>query len=186
MSSMRDRIINFLGKGYKPSHVASIVGCTPAYVTQICKEPEVKDKIEALKEESSGKDEEASLTLKYAGVEHSILSAIENQLSYAELPALTRALEVIGNRQDKRHQRFNPTQPQQPGQGVHITMLNVTLPQHAAVGFQLSKEKEIIEMNGKELSPLSSDGVKSLFDGISGRNKITDTVSEATVIDTEF
>lgn len=183
--SQKDRIITFLGKGYKPSHVASIVGVTPAYITQLTKDEEVKAKIAALKEEVADTDEEEALTTKYAGMEHSILNAIESQLAFAELPALTRALEVVGNRQDKRHQRANPGQYQNPRMHATINMLNVTLPQHAALGFQLSKDKEIIAVNGKELSPLSSDGVKTLFDNMSGRNVITDTASEL-VLDKEF
>jgi transcriptional regulator with XRE-family HTH domain len=165
------RIASYLAQGLKPSQVCSIVGVTAAYISQLLKEASANADCEfaRLLKEYSTKEEEAfsedkALTNKYMSIEHKVLDAIESQMSFAELPALTRTLEVIANRQEKRLQRL--TAPRDPNGTVIHNVIQLTIPAHAIPEHVISSNKEVVAIGNQQLAPLSADGVKSLFSQI--------------------
>jgi uncharacterized protein YoaH (UPF0181 family) len=173
VKAMKERIIEFLAQGMSPTQTASIVGVSASYISQLRKEPEFLQLVEDKKKEffASENVEDKVLNNKYAAVEHAILNQLESQLAYAELPALTRALEVVGNRQEKRFQRMHPASI--PQVGVNVNVLQLTLPSHAAQAlpaYSLNEKKEVVAIGDRTMSPLSSEGVKNLFNQLSGKS----------------
>lgn len=174
---MKERIRNLLASGMKPADVASTVGCSPGYVSQLWKDEEFKKSVEALAVADAGeKSEEEHLDKRYQNLEHKIINNIESELGNAELPALTRALEVVAKRQNERRKEKLPVTPTtQQIANIHVT--NISLPAHAlarpAPIVQVNEQNEIIAIDNKPLSPMSSDGVKNIFQQIRERNAAT-------------
>ena len=164
---MKDRILKLLIAGYKSSDIAGIVGCSPAYVTQLIKDPEFYKAVEAGRiQNAQEEDEEKHLDNRYQRVKHKILNNIEESLVSAEFPQLVRALEVVDKIEDNAKRRKMPA----PTSGVingNIHITNIQLPAHAlaapAPAVLVNEKNEIIAIDNKPLAPMSSDGVKNIF-----------------------
>lgn len=158
---MRDKILTYMAQGVKATQIASIVGCTPSYVAQLGKdEGFLKDLAEARAvAQQNDVDEDTVLTNKYMVMEHKILDSMEAAMALAELPALTRALEVIATRQEKRALRLATP----AGGNTTNVIVNLTMPSHAVPEYQVNAQKEVVAIGNKAISPMSSAGVQNLF-----------------------
>lgn len=157
-----DRIINLLASGLKPAQVATIVGCSPARLSQLAQEEDFKLALAAKTEELSKSDiEEISLNAKYHAAEVALINQVLNIAPMSELRDATAALRVIGERQDKRKLIVNPVPV---GDRVILNqVIQLNLPNHATPELFLSSSKEVLAINDKQLTPMSSEGVTSLF-----------------------
>ena len=158
---MRDRILHYMAQGVPASQVASIVGCQPSYISQLGKDEKFLAQLAEARAEQQGKvvDEDKVLSNKYLAMEHKLLDQMSNSLAFAELPAVTRALEVIANRQENRAKRLaQPTVER----GAAV-MINITLPSHAVPEYQVNSQREVISIGNRAVAPMSSTGVANLF-----------------------
>lgn len=157
-----ERITTLLASGLKPSNVASIIGCSPARISQLAKESIEFQNLLALKEaEAQEQDiEESSLTAKYHAAEHLLLNQVMEMAPVSELRDVTNALRVVAERQDKAKTRLNPIQ----GQAAVINqIIQINIPSHALPEVVLTKDREVISVNQTNLAPLTSVGVTNLF-----------------------
>ena len=164
---MRERILHYLASGIKPAQIATIVGCSPAYISQLLKTEEFQKELEDMLLQKPADAEETDLDNKYVSLEHQILKQIDLALVDAELPALTRALEVVAKRQDMRFSRKHPIQTTAFG-GLNVQVVTLNLPAHAIPSpiIELNSKGEILAINNQNLAPMSSEGVKNLFSQI--------------------
>lgn len=174
-----DRIATLLAAGLPHTSVATIVGITPARVSQLLKEPEFLLIFEAKKVETEKKDqEELSLGAKYLEAEHVLLKQVVEMAPVSELRDVTAALRVVAERQEKAKSRMNPIIQSAP---VYNTIVQLSLPAHATPELQMAKNREVIAIENRNLAPLSSSGVLSLFKGLEENNRKltdqTDTIS---------
>lgn len=163
---MRDRILSYLASGIKPVQVATIVGCSPGYISQLVATEDFQAELNALVLSKPAEAEETDLDNKYVSLEHAILKSIDSAIVGAELPALTRALEVVAKRQDMRFARKHPSlQHVNPLGGTNIAFITVALPAHAVPHpvIELNSQKEILSINQKSLAPMNSESVRELF-----------------------
>lgn len=162
---MRNRILNYLASGIKPAQVATIVGVSPGYLSQLLKDDAFKEELELLVLQKPADAEETDLDNKYISLEHQILRGIEEAIPGSELPALARILDSVTKRQDMRFQRKHPVQ--NPfGNGVNVQVVQISLPAHSIPHdpvVELNSQGEILAINNKPLAPMSSDSVKNLF-----------------------
>ena len=158
---MKERIQQYLADGLKPAQIASVVGCSPAYISQLLKDPRFIEKVEVLKSEQNKSGDEI-LEVKYEALESQIVTEISNRLGEAEFPHLTKALEAVTKARDSKDKRRNPAK-YQATPTVHIVPIYV--PPHAlqAPVMQLNEQSEVVAIDNKPLAPLSSEGVKNLF-----------------------
>lgn len=158
---MKDRIIAYLAAGLKPANISTIVGCSPAYISQLLSDPEFKAKVEA-KMLDGTVEVDTSLDMKYESLEHGIIKNMEAALTGAELPHLIRALEVVNKGQDMRAKRKNPAL-REPSTLVQV--VQISIPQHAMVTpvMNLNSNSEVIAIDNKPLAPMNAAGVKELF-----------------------
>ena len=186
---MKERIKNLLANGLKATEVATIVGCTPAYISQLWGDKEFRTSVEAIKiEQTKEKTEEDHLDTRYQNLEHKIINNIEGELGNAELPQLVRALEVVGKRQSERRKEKNPALANPtPAIGIgsiHIT--NIALPAHALMApkpvVEVNEKNEIIAIDAKPLAPMSSDGVKNIFTQIKERKQQAAVLQQAQIL----
>lgn len=173
---MKNRILNYLANGLKPAEVATIVGCTPAYISQLLATDEFKTELQARLSDQPEDAGEVRLDVRYEGLEHKLLTAMETSLVDAELPAITRALEVVYKRQMANKQVKNPGLV-----GAQITMVSLTLPAHAVnqriPTVQLNSQQEVISIEGMSLAPMASSSVKDLFSSLASRNQAKEIVN---------
>jgi hypothetical protein len=159
-----ERITSLLAQGLKPAHVASIVGITPARISQLAKENVEFQNLLALKTAEAEKEdiEEKALSAKYHAAEHQLLDQVLQLAPVSELRDVTAALRVVAERQEKMKTRQNPIQQQQ---AVLQQVIQISLPSHVlqVPEITLTKDREVISVDNRNLAPLSSDAVTSLF-----------------------
>ena len=182
---MKDRIMDYLAAGIKPVQICSIVGCTPAYISQLLADEDFKlalnDKLTNQSEDAS----EQALDMKYEAVEHRILNAVQDALANAELPALTAALRVVGDRQEKMRQRKNPIL-----MPVHqnVNVISLTLPAQYALKaptIKMNELQEVIAVGDNILAPMSADGVRAMFSRMKEPNHDRNTVEAPVAVSAE-
>lgn len=162
----QEKIAKLLAQGLKPAQVASIVGCTPAYLSQLSKEEAFKQLLAqeiASANTVSDLAEEELLNTKYLAAEHALLNQITESVALMEPRDQIRALDVISARQGRQADRLARLRlPQQQA----LTMNNyvqLTLPVHSVPEYKINAEGEIISIDNQPMAALSSQAVKQLF-----------------------
>ena len=155
-----ERITTLLASGLKPSNVASIVGCSPARISQLSADPHFQNLLAAKVAEAEESDvEEKTITAKYIAAEHILLNQIIDMAPVSELRDVTAALRVVAERQEKAKTRLNPVQ----GTTIINQTVQIAVPSHTLPEISLTKELEVISVNTLNLAPLTSEGVTNLF-----------------------
>ena len=155
-----ERITTLLASGLKPSNVASIVGCSPARISQLSQDQHFQDLLAAKVAEAEESDvEEKTITAKYIAAEHILLNQIIDMAPVSELRDVTAALRVVAERQEKAKTRLNPVQ----GTTIINQTVQIAVPSHTLPEISLTKELEVISVNTLNLAPLTSEGVTNLF-----------------------
>ena len=165
---MKERILKLLINGLKAAEVASIVGCSQAYISQLLKDNNFREELrQGMMLVQAERTEEEHIEAKYQNLEYKILGSIEESLGEASLGEKVRALEAINKRSDARHARRNPI-PQGPQ--LQLNVVSLQLPQHAMAKIepviQMNSQSEIVAIDNMHLAPMSADGVKNLFEQI--------------------
>lgn len=162
--SQVDRIATLLASGLPATSVATIVGLSPARISQIQKEEGFAEIFAGKQAEVAEKDaEELSISAKYLAAEHILIGQVMEMAPVSELRDVTAALRVVAERQERAKSRMNPIVQ---GQTTYNTIVQLTLPQHATPELTLSAQKEVIAIENRNLTPLSSAGVVNLFAGM--------------------
>lgn len=145
---MRDRLIALLGNGVSHAVAASAVGCSESYVTQLASEEGVAQAIAALRFENL----QANTVRdgKIDSLEDKLLVKFEESLPLLMRPAEIMRAAAVVNAMKRRGQAAPET--------AHIAnqVINLFLPSRAAISFQLSGQKEIIEVAGRPLITMPS------------------------------
>lgn len=155
------RIATLLASGLKATQVSSIIGVSPARIAQIQTSQEFIPIYEEKLAEAQKKDvEQAAIDAKYLSAEHLILDHVVQALPHADLREATQALKIVAERQDRASTRRNPIHASTV---VHQNIVQLNLPTHALPEIVISAANEVMDVNGKNMAPLTSQGVESLF-----------------------
>lgn len=163
---MKDKILNYLANGLAASQVATLVGCSPAYISQLLATPEFKAQLKAAILDNPATVDE-KLDDKYSAVEHALVTAVHEGIPGAELPAISRALETVARIRHDRYVRKNPLAV--PSMNINMQYVQLTMPSHVVKShpvISMNEKSEIVSIDNSPMAPLSSDGVKNLFDAI--------------------
>lgn len=141
---MRDQILKLLGNGLSPTLVATTVGCTPAYISQLMQEDEFA--LEVAKRRCANFEQAADRDAKYDKLEDALLSKLEDILHLMMKPrdildALTRI-----NAAKRRGTVAVPN-----ADDVKTTIINLHLPSIALQAFQLNGQSEVVQVGEREL-----------------------------------
>lgn len=166
----KERAASYLASGCSVGQVASIMGCSPGYIVQLQREDDFKLLVEKARAQNDGslEAEQESIQSKYTGLEHQLIKAMADALPNAELPAITRALEVVATRQEKAAVRRLPAgHPAngRTGNGVQVTV-QLMLPGHAIPAqpvIEYNAKNEVVAIDNKPMAPMSSSGVERMF-----------------------
>jgi len=168
----RPRIASLLSTGLKPGQVATIIGVTPARISQLMQEESFKLLLADKAEEVNKTDiEETSLSAKYSAAEHALIAQVMEMAPMSELRDVTAALRVVGDRQEKMKTRIAT-----PLNSVGVTnqvVVSITLPNHAVPSrtFEMTTNKEVISIGDQTLAPLSSTAVTNLFSSLKNQKE---------------
>lgn len=158
---MLERIATLQASGLPAIKISAIVGLSPARISQIASTEEYQNLLQVKVAEAAEKDMEAeAISAKYLSAEHILIDQMVQMAPSAELRDVTQALRVVAERQEKVAARKNPIHA---GVVVHQNIVQLNLPTHALPEVVVSKDNEVIDVNGKNMAPLTSQGVESLF-----------------------
>lgn len=166
-----ERAASYLAAGCTGAQVANIMGCSPGYIVQLMGKEEFKVLVERKKAENGGEveKEEQDIQRKYLGLEHQLIKAMGDALPNAELPAITRALEVVATRQEKAAVRKLPAgHPAHGGNRVgNMVVVQLSIPGHAIPEMkpviQVNEKNEVVAIDSKPMAPMSSSAVEKMF-----------------------
>lgn len=168
------RIASLLASGLKPAQVATIIGVTPARISQLVSEESFQLLLADKRVEFEKEDmEELTLSTKYAATEHLLINQIMEKAPSAELRDITAALRTISERQDRAKQRLIPPNNNNGNNnnGNSLTVISISLPNHAVPStpvINISKQGEVIAIGEQTLAPLASTAVTNLFSKMRG------------------
>lgn len=164
MDARAERALKFLAGGLAPSQVASVLGCSPARISQLLAEPEFKARLAEAQGEPAGvAEEDEILNNKYLATEHAILDQMRSQIPYAELRDCTNALRVVGERAERRAARKLQEQALRQFESSGLVTVSLTLPVHCLPKPVYNEQQEIVAIGEQAMAPLSSDAVRTLF-----------------------
>jgi len=170
-----DRIAILSASGLTPAAISTIVGVCPARISQIQATDEYKEILQAKTAELAEKDqEELSLSAKYLEAEHLLVKQVIEMAPISELRDVVGALRVVAERQEKAKARMNPVFHSQP---VFNNIVQLQLPQHATPELAYGQNREVLAIENRALTPLSSSGVLGLFKSMA--SEATSRVSQA-------
>jgi len=145
---MKERIIQLLGNGVSPAIAASAIGCSESYISQLLSTEEVAARVSALRfdnlQAANGRDK------KMDSLEDKLLDKLGETLPMMMRPAeILRAAAIVNGM--KRRGAAAP-------ETMHIQnqVINLQIPNHATVKFQLSATREIVEVDGRSLVTMPS------------------------------
>lgn len=164
----RKKIATYLAQGLPAASIASIMGCSPGYLSQIVKEESFQLLLtEARLEIETESDEEKPLNRKYDAVEHALLNRVLEMAPVEELRNVVGALRVVAERQENMRKRINPVPlPNSPINTIHQTFIQLNIPRHALPEIHMSPIKEVTAIGNQSLAPMSATGVKNLFNAL--------------------
>lgn len=173
----QDRIATLLAQGMPPSLVSTLVGVTPSYVSQLCKDQDFQHHIEALKTEQAEEAAESEAAAKLAernfyidrlaAAEHKVLDSVINNIAYMDPKTQLLALDTLGKRRDSMEAgmlrtglvpTLNPS-----GGSVSVQVVQLTMPTICVPELQLSSNREILAIGGRSINPLPSSKLNELL-----------------------
>ena len=161
-----DRAATLLASGLKPGQVATILGVSPARISQVVATEEFQLLLASKQQETEKEDiEEQAISAKYSAAEHVLLNQVMELAPTAELRDITAALRTVAERQEKMKTR---TSVQAPVLHQQLTVVSVSLPSHALKipEVHMNTAREVVAIGDRQLAPMTSDGVVSLFNNL--------------------
>lgn len=181
----KTRVAALIATGLKDIQVASIIGCSPARISQLRTESDFQLLLTEAEVDNSKKDiEQVALSAKYLNAEHALVDQIMAMAATAEMSEAVSALRVISQRQIENRKVSQPV-PQQGGNTTNVTFLQ--LPTHIVGQLQMpnieiTPGQEVISVGGRNLAPLSSSAVTNLFKRMSSTPEMIEVQPDITEI----
>ena len=162
----KNRIIAMLGKGLTPSVVATAVGVSESYISQLLSDPEFSAEVAQLRMESL--EAHTSRDTAYDSIEDQLLEKMKDCVTYMVKPAeILAAIKIINGAQRRG---LDPTQ--QAGVTGNTTIINLNLPKQIVSSFATNAVGQVVE--AEHLTPtgvtekqalitIQSDKIKSLL-----------------------
>lgn len=149
-------IVKYLAQGLQQEQVASIVGCTPGYISQLVGQKEIIEQIEYYKlqysQDEKDKQEEED---QYTRLAKKARLHLEDNMPYAEYRDVLKLLEILERRKEVK------VPQQQTNIQQNVTILQV--PAAAVPEFTINSNNEVIGLGDQSLAPMSAQGVRSVF-----------------------
>lgn len=152
---MKDKIMALLAVGTPATQVATAVGVTDGYISQLLSDPEFSRELAIKKVEKAG--EGLEIDDRYTELEKLALTQAEKVIPFeTRLPAILRTLQVANSAKRR-------TGLQGPGNtGEAAVYVNIQLPESARVSFVKAADGQVIEVAGRSLATLPTSKLSEL------------------------
>jgi transcriptional regulator with XRE-family HTH domain len=144
---IRERVIELLGAGVTQSQVAAALGVEESYVSQLMSEEEVRAEVSNLRATKAAGYIQVDGTIE--NLEEVALERITRLLPMeANLMKALKVFQVMNAAKKKSESSIAPQQP--------ANIVTINLPQQALVTFQMSSDKQVIDIAGRSLTTMPS------------------------------
>ena len=157
---MKEKILSLLGCGLSNEVVASAVGCTPSYITQLLSQPEFNDRVIALRAQK----------LQSNSIRDNKLDSLEDNLidRLAEiLPFMTKTGELLNAFRIINAARRTGAKVD-PSLNINTQIVTLQLPQVATTKYTITQAGEVIGFNDQTLITMSSNDVVKQLQHVKG------------------
>lgn len=148
-SSTRERIVKLLGQNIQQSLVASAVGVTDSYISQLLTEEGVMEEIAHLK--AAKLEEAVAQSDTIDDIKKLALSRISSTIAFAKSPLeAARVFQILDN---AHRPNENPL-----GDSAGVQIVQITLPRagNSTIRIQLNEQNQVIDVEGRSMAPLPS------------------------------
>jgi transcriptional regulator with XRE-family HTH domain len=158
---MKNRIKNMLGSGYTPANVASALGISESYISQLLSDEDFALDVQSLRAATSEKA--AGFNSALDDVEDALLKKLT-----AMLPYITRPKDVtdILSRVNSLKRRGATQAP-----STTVNIVQLTIPESAVKQFRISSLGEVVEAGGRSLATMPPAGLLALKGEHDGQRK---------------
>lgn len=179
-----ERIARLLAKGLKPSIVATMVGCSPSYLSNLTADPDFRLAVEEIRvatsEETSTRASETEvLKDRLLALEHQVVSKLEDRLEFMPERELIALFDRIGNRRDKLEPVTAVIESATLGaDGQPTKLVRISVPTICAPDLTIGSNNEIIAIGSRSVNPMPTEALRKLLDA--------DTEPEAEALEAEY
>ena len=173
-TSIRDRALSLLGAGVVADSVASALGVTPSYISQLLADDVFATEVATIRYENLQKHNLRDDN--YDSIEDRLLEKLSNQLSLIMKPeTLLKAISVVNGAK-----RRGQVTPDQTVNNTNIVVLNI--PAIIAQRFTVDVNNQVIRAGEQELHTIpSSNLLKQVEDRKEQRERLLDANGEVTL-----
>lgn len=169
-TTVRDRIVSYLGQGIQQSVVASSCGVTPAYVSQLLELEEVREAVALLR----SKELEVSLETDRSieRIERKALEMVDRKLPFVK--NATEAAKVFATLNAARKKAVVGDQASDVAAAQQVV---ITVPKGAQLLFKLNPNNQVIEVEGRSMATLPSSGLAAIQQRLRGETPEVETLA---------
>lgn len=168
-TAIRDKIISYLGQGIQQSLVADAVGVTEGYVSQLLREPGVREEVAAKKAGTLEKDLAKDTLIE--DVEMKALEQVKAKLTFAKLGEAANVFKIMNAARKKTVEL-----PENDSAGIQL--VTITMPKAGMVAIQLNTQNQVIEVAGRSMAPLPSRALPMLANEVKERSNQKATAAD--------
>lgn len=185
MSTKNDRIAQLKAQGMPTGMIASLVGCTSSYVSQLSATEEFMEEVarlqlEAGQEEAEENKHEArelgNYKDKLAGAEHRVLDNLLGRLDEMDDRTALSMLTVIGQRRDAiykaQQENRRPTSLATQVLGVHglpagstLRMVELSMPAVSVPELTFGPNSEVTAIGSRSVTPMPAATLLKILEG---------------------
>lgn len=153
--TLQERIKKLLGNGLPGTIVASTVGCDPSYVSQLMEDEGFKNDVLVLR---AGKAQGAvARDTSWDTVEQMALDKAIQMLPLVSRPNDLIRLAAFANSAKRRATEYAGAQE------TGASVVNIILPQAAAVHFQMNNNSQVVEIDGRSTAALPTKHLQEMM-----------------------
>lgn len=154
-----------LGNGLEPGVVASAIGVTPAYISQLLAEPAFA--LAVSEKRTMELTQAKSIDEKWDLFEEALLAKLQDLVPYFSSPKqILEALRVANSAKRKTALNTNPN-----GNGAGKTYVQINMPRIIINKYKINMAGGMVEVEGRSLQPMpSAELIKTLKDRNGGSN----------------
>lgn len=145
----RDKVVEMISRGYAQSVVASAVGCTDSFISQLLAEQEVRDAISSKRLE---------LLERHVDTDDSVdkLEADSLKTLHRLMPFITDPMKALRIFQVTNSAKRKTVEPTTPADSKGVTII-LNLPPAIATKYKMSQDQQVVEVDGRSMTTLPSN-----------------------------
>ena len=153
MAIDKQKVIDLLSAAISPGTIAQTLGCDPSYISQLAADPEVLEKVVAIRVAKATKVAETDDKVQ------DIRSTLINQMGKiagftTKMSDICMALNTI-DKMASRLPSANVRESTPGGQAV----VNIVLPKELAINYTMNSNNQIVEVNSRAIETMSANRV---------------------------